>query len=174
MRLGHVRVAGAGLIVHAWSTDVGVCATWVGRVEEAAAREGGRPMEGVEIGPPDAALTALADALAAYLAGGALRWDGALDLRGTTAFQRDVYRTVRDIAHGERRRYVDVAGALGRPNAVRAVGAALGVNAWPIVVPCHRVVATDGLGGYAAGVAVKRALLALEAGQRDLPWEATS
>ena len=174
MRLGHVRVVGAGLVVQAWGSDRGVCATFVGEGPGRGGRIRAEAMPDVEIVPGDDALLALADALAAYLAGARLRWDGHLDLRGTTPFQQDVYRTVRDIPHGELRRYGDVAGALGRPSAVRAVAAALGANPWPIVVPCHRVVALGDLGGYSAGVAAKRALLALEAGQGRLPWEVAS
>lgn len=174
MTLGHVRVEGAGLVVHAWASSRGVCATFVGAVDDEGAREGGRPIPDVEVGAPGEELLALGAALGAYLAGAPLAWEGPLDLRGTTPFQREVYDAVRAIPHGARRRYADVAGAIGRPQAVRAVGTALGRNPWPLVVPCHRVVARADLGGYTCGVAAKRALLALEAGQRELPWEATS
>ncbi len=174
MTLGHVRAAGAGLVVHAWGSPGGLCATTVGAVDDAGVREGARPVPDVEIGAPDDALRALAAALEAYLAGGRLEWDGPLDLRAVTPFQRAVYAAVRAIPHGELRRYADVAEAIGRPGAVRAVGSALGRNPWPVVVPCHRVVAGADLGGYACGAAAKRTLLALEAGQRALPWEAGS
>ena len=60
------------------------------------------------------------------------------------------------------RTYGDVARAIGRPQAMRAVGQANHVNPWPIIVPCHRVVAAHGLGGYGGGLAVKEFLLALE------------
>jgi O-6-methylguanine DNA methyltransferase len=126
-------------------------------------------VEGVEIVTPDGALRALGDALARYLAGDRLRWDGPLDERGLTAFQRLVFDGVRGIPHGERRTYADVAAGLGRPAAVRAVGNALRRNPFPIVVPCHRVVRTGGdLGGYSGGEAAKRRLLAIEAGQIEL------
>jgi O-6-methylguanine DNA methyltransferase len=141
------------------------------RAEIAAATPGSRPVPGIEIGGPDDLLAALAAALARYLEGAPLAWDGPLDLRGTTPFQRDVLLAVRAIPHGEIRRYGDVAGAAGRPRAIRAVGGVLGANPLPLVVPCHRVVGAHDAGGYAAGLPAKRRLLALEAGQRRLPWE---
>jgi methylated-DNA-[protein]-cysteine S-methyltransferase len=68
-----------------------------------------------------------------------------------------------DIAHGQTRSYRDLAQAIGRPQAVRAVGAAVGRNPLSIVVPCHRVLGGDGsLTGYAGGLDRKRALLQLE------------
>ncbi|MFN8179380.1 MAG: methylated-DNA--[protein]-cysteine S-methyltransferase [bacterium] len=171
MKLAHVRVAGGGLVIHAWASGLGVCALFVGDPPAEAVQPAARPVEGIEIAAAEGSLEALAQALARYLEGGPLRWDGPLDLRGVGAFQRDVFDAVRAIPHGEIRRYRDVAGAVGRPRAVRAVGDALRRNPFPIVVPCHRVVAARDLGGYAAGVAAKRRLLALEAGQRELPWE---
>jgi O-6-methylguanine DNA methyltransferase len=85
-----------------------------------------------------------------------------LDLRGTP-FQRAVWEELLRIPFGETRSYADVARAIGRPAAVRAVGAANGANPVPLVVPCHRVVASGGkLGGYGGGLALKARLLALE------------
>lgn len=82
-----------------------------------------------------------------------------------TPFQRAVWRVLRRIPYGEVRTYGWVARALGRPGAARAVGGACGANPWPIIVPCHRVVAAGGaLGGYSAGLALKRLLLRLEGG----------
>jgi O-6-methylguanine DNA methyltransferase len=90
------------------------------------------------------------------------RFDLHLDLRGTP-FQRAVYAEVADIAYGETRSYADIARAIGRPKAVRAVGAANGANPIPFVVPCHRVVASSGqLQGYAGGLDLKARLLAME------------
>jgi O-6-methylguanine DNA methyltransferase len=79
-----------------------------------------------------------------------------------TSFQRDVWAALCDIPYGEVRTYADVAAAVQRPRATRAVGNANHVNPWPIVVPCHRVVAMHGLGGYGGGDTVKRYLLHLE------------
>jgi methylated-DNA-[protein]-cysteine S-methyltransferase len=80
-----------------------------------------------------------------------------------TAFQRAVWQALRHIPYGHTVTYGELAGAVGRPAAVRAVGAANGRNPLSIVVPCHRVVAMDGtLAGYAGGLAAKRYLLDLE------------
>jgi AraC family transcriptional regulator of adaptative response/methylated-DNA-[protein]-cysteine methyltransferase len=90
-----------------------------------------------------------------------------LDLRGT-AFQLAVWRALRDIPVGETRTYADIAAAVGRPNAVRATGSANGANPVSVLVPCHRVIRSDGgLGGYAWGFERKRALLAREAGENQ-------
>jgi len=83
---------------------------------------------------------------------------------GGTPFQRAVWSALSAIPFGETRTYSEVARVIGRPRAVRAVGAANGQNPLSIVVPCHRVIGKDGaLTGYAGGVANKRALLELEA-----------
>jgi len=87
-----------------------------------------------------------------------------LDLRGHTEFEKDVWMKALEIPRGEVRPYGWIAAEIGRPKAVRAVGTALGHNPVPLVVPCHRVVRTDGtLGQYSlGGPANKRALLASE------------
>jgi O-6-methylguanine DNA methyltransferase len=85
------------------------------------------------------------------------------DLRGVSAFERAVLAKAQEIPRGEVRPYAWVAGELGQPAAVRAVGAALGRNPIPVLIPCHRVVGSDGrLTGYAWGVPYKRTLLAAE------------
>jgi O-6-methylguanine DNA methyltransferase len=85
-----------------------------------------------------------------------------LDLRATE-FQRAVYRVVRGIPYGRTLAYADVAAAIDRPKAVRAVGAANGANPIPLVIPCHRVIARGGaLQGYAGGLELKARLLAME------------
>jgi O-6-methylguanine DNA methyltransferase len=90
------------------------------------------------------------------------------DLRGTTEFERAVLAKAQEIPRGQVRPYSWVAGELGRPAAVRAVGAALGRNPVPVLIPCHRVVGSDGrLTGYAWGVGYKRALLAAEGADPD-------
>jgi O-6-methylguanine DNA methyltransferase len=90
------------------------------------------------------------------------------DLRGTSAFEQAVLAKAQEIPHGQVRPYAWVAGELGRPSAVRAVGAALGRNPVPVLIPCHRVVGSDGrLTGYAWGVPYKRALLAAEGADPD-------
>ena len=85
-----------------------------------------------------------------------------LDLHGTD-FQCSVWDMLLTIPAGETRSYADLARALGKPNATRAVGAANGQNPVAVLVPCHRVIASDGtLGGYAGGLPLKQALLAGE------------
>lgn len=104
--------------------------------------------------------------LDAYFAGKLREFDLPLLARGTP-FQRTVWNALREIPYGETVSYADVARRVGRPSAVRAVGAANGRNPLAIVVPCHRVIGSDGsLTGYAGGLEMKRALLTLEAGVR--------
>ena len=92
-----------------------------------------------------------------------------IDVRGT-AFQEAVWKELRRIPLGETRSYADIAAAVGQPQAVRAVGTANGSNPVAVLVPCHRVIRSDGtLGGYAGGLDRKRQLLQAErAGQGDL------
>jgi len=80
----------------------------------------------------------------------------------STVFQHDVWDALRKIPFGQVRTYGEVAASVNRPRAHRAVGNANHANPWPVVVPCHRVVATNGLGGYGGGDAVKRYLLGVE------------
>jgi methylated-DNA-[protein]-cysteine S-methyltransferase len=88
-----------------------------------------------------------------------------VDLRLADGFRRSVIEHLRDIGYGRRESYAEVAAAIGSPRAVRAVGTACGHNPLPVVIPCHRVVRSDGSAGqYVGGVAAKSALLELEAG----------
>jgi len=94
-----------------------------------------------------------------YLHGQSLPSDLPIDVQAT-AFQRRVWDELRRIPHGETRSYRDVAEAIGKPKAVRAVANACATNPVPLVVPCHRVIRSDGgLGGYGLGLDRKRALL---------------
>lgn len=79
-----------------------------------------------------------------------------------TDFQREVWQTMSRIPYGKVVTYGQLAAAMGRPEAVRAVANAVGKNPLPILLPCHRVVAAKGLGGFSAGLEAKRKLLALE------------
>ena len=97
-----------------------------------------------------------------YARGEAKALDGALDLTQGTPFQQAVWRALLDIPCGETRTYKQIAEQIGRPRAMRAVGQAVGANPLPIVVPCHRVVAAGGLGGFGGGLAMKKRLLQLE------------
>jgi O-6-methylguanine DNA methyltransferase len=108
---------------------------------------------------------AIADAaqqLKEYFAGTRRTFKVKLSAFPATSFQNDVWNALRAIPYGQVRTYGDVADAVHRPRAHRAVGNANHVNPWPIVVPCHRVVASSGLGGYGGGDHVKRFLLDLE------------
>ena len=97
-----------------------------------------------------------------YFAGNRREFTFPLDLRGTD-FQIACWRSLLDIPYGETRTYADIARAVGKPNAFRAVGMANNRNPVAIVVPCHRVIASDGtLCGYGGGLDVKRKLLELE------------
>jgi methylated-DNA-[protein]-cysteine S-methyltransferase len=98
-----------------------------------------------------------------YFAGTRRHFDLPLDRRLTDGFRAQVLAQLPLIDYGRTASYTQVAQAAGNPRAVRAVGSACGANPLPIVVPCHRVVRSDGsLGGYAGGPAAKRVLLALE------------
>jgi len=101
--------------------------------------------------------------LQAYAEGRRVKWSVPVDLSEGTEFQRAVWQVLREIPYGETRSYAWVARRVGRPRAARAVGAACGANPVPVLVPCHRVVASDGsLGGFSGGLAWKRKLLRLE------------
>lgn len=97
-----------------------------------------------------------------YFAGKRREFSFPLDLRGTP-FQLKCWHALLDIPYGETRTYADIARAVGQGNAFRAVGMANNRNPIAIVVPCHRVIASDGtLCGYGGGLDLKRALLELE------------
>lgn len=100
--------------------------------------------------------------LRAYFAGERRSFDLPLTPTGSE-FQLAVWRGLRDIPYGRTESYGELARRIGRPKAIRAVGAANGANPLPIVVPCHRVIGADGsLTGYGGGLERKRTLLALE------------
>jgi methylated-DNA-[protein]-cysteine S-methyltransferase len=98
-----------------------------------------------------------------YFAGRLRTFDLPLDLRLAHGFRRDVLAHLPAIPYGRTESYSQVAAAAGHPRAVRAAGTACATNPLPVVVPCHRVVRSDGTaGGYVGGAEVKRTLLALE------------
>ena len=110
----------------------------------------------------DAVLAQVARQLGEYFAGKRRHFDLPL-APGGTEFQRDVWAALADIPYGEVRSYSDIAQTIGRASAVRAVGAANGRNPIPIVVPCHRVIGSDGsLPGFAGGLEAKKTLLRRE------------
>ena len=106
-----------------------------------------------------------------YLAGRLRRFDLALVPEGTP-FQREVWSALTAIPYGETISYTELARRVGRPAAVRAVGAANGRNPIPIVIPCHRVIGANGsLTGFGGGLSIKRRLLDLEAGSLGNLWK---
>ncbi len=106
----------------------------------------------------------LMEHLKVYFSGHRTTFPDKLDLSRATHFQREVWEITRLIPYGETRSYAWVAEQIKKPRAVRAVGQALGKNPLPIIVPCHRVVDSNGkLSGFSGGVEMKRHLLSLEA-----------
>lgn len=106
--------------------------------------------------------------LHAYFRGELREFDVRLNMAGT-AFQHRVWDSLREIPYGETTSYGQLARRIGQPSAVRAVGLANGSNPIPIIVPCHRVIGSDGsLTGYGGGLSVKEKLLALESRQLRL------
>lgn len=171
---------------HAFDTALGRCAVaWTGRglrrvmlpersdgaLERRLARAGARPAAP----PPEIAATVAA--LAAYAGGEAVDFDATpLDESGIADFERKVYAALRAVPRGTTTTYGALAAAVGAPGLAREIGVAMGRNPWPVVTPCHRVLAAQGrLGGFSApgGAETKRRLLALEGvypdGSPDLP-----
>jgi methylated-DNA-[protein]-cysteine S-methyltransferase len=98
-----------------------------------------------------------------YYSGEKTTFNDKLDFSNATAFQRLVWETTSLIPYGETRSYGWIARQIGKPQAARAVGQALGKNPFLIIVPCHRVIAADGtLGGFGGDLEMKEALLELE------------
>jgi methylated-DNA-[protein]-cysteine S-methyltransferase len=105
----------------------------------------------------------LGERFRAYFSGAETDFPDRLDLSGATPFQREVWLAARLIPYGQTKSYQWVATQIGKPGAARAVGQALGRNPLPVIVPCHRVIASsDGLGGFSGGLETKKWLLRLE------------
>lgn len=133
-------------------------------LERLSGRLGRSPVRarGTTCGPP--ALAAACRQLDAYFRAGLRTFDLDLDWSLTRGFSEQVLRVLHaSVPFGHTVGYQDLADRVGEPGAARAVGAAMGANPLPIVVPCHRVVESrGGLGGFGGGAETKRALLALE------------
>jgi methylated-DNA-[protein]-cysteine S-methyltransferase len=125
-------------------------------------------LAGETLTPGDApVLDATARELDEYFAGTRTTFDVPLDLHGTS-FQLGAWRALAEIPYGETRTYGQQASRIGRPAAVRAIGAANGRNPVSIVLPCHRVIGSNGsLVGFGGGLEVKAALLTLERGAAE-------
>jgi len=151
--LGHVLIA---------ATDRGICKIELGEDAAAMPVRLRHEFPAAEVSRDDSSLASYAGEILRRVEGDAPHRDLPLDIRAT-AFQRRVWRELQSIPHGETRSYGDVAAALGRPKAARAVGAACASNPAAIAIPCHRVLRNDGnLGGYAWGTERKQALIAAE------------
>lgn len=102
-------------------------------------------------------------ALERYVAGGRVTWpELSIDMGGLPPFFRAVLTELTRVPAGETLSYGELAARCGRPGAARAVGQAMAKNPWPLVIPCHRVLASGGIGGFGPGVEMKRWLLRLE------------
>ncbi len=146
-------------------TPAGAIAIWVTR--NGVRRIGGVTPAMIEAGHwsdgGDATLSDALDQLDEYFKRKRKQFDLPLDFSGATKFQRRIFERLAGIPYGRIVSYGDIADEMGEPGAARAVGQAVGANPLPIVVPCHRVVRSDGrLGGYSGGLQRKVALLAVE------------
>ena len=119
---------------------------------------------------PGLDVAALVEKLQAYFDGEAVDFDEPLDSTIGTEFQQRVWAITRDIPRGQTRTYGQIARQAGSPGAARAVGQSMARNPWPIVVPCHRVLGSDGsLTGFGGGVDMKRRMLEMEGARLELP-----
>jgi AraC family transcriptional regulator of adaptative response/methylated-DNA-[protein]-cysteine methyltransferase len=144
------------------STSRGVCAVAMGSSDAELERALAREYPSATIAADSGGLAKWTNAILAYLEGRRPRLDLPLDVQAT-AFQWQVWQALAAIPYGETRTYRDVAAAIGRPRAVRAVARACATNPVALAIPCHRVVAADGsAGGYRWGAARKKMLLTTE------------
>ena len=147
------------------ATSKGICRLTFDE-DEAALR---RRFPNANIMPADGAMASLIGGVLQAIEVPSAMPDLPIDVAGT-AFQEAVWNELRKIPAGETRSYADIAAAVGQPNATRAVGTANGSNPVAVLVPCHRVIRSDGtLGGYAGGLERKRKLLAAEGVRTEQP-----
>ena len=111
--------------------------------------------------PKGANLALCLDELGSYFAGNLREFSFEFELQGGE-FAQSVYRALLDVPYAHTTTYAQIARKIGHPKACRAVGNANARNALPIVVPCHRIIASNGLGGYSGGLKIKKFLLNLE------------
>ena len=159
MRITYTIVASPFGKLLVGATDRGVCAVALGDSDESLVRALNADFPRAEIARADDAHRDWAEEIVGNIGGGNVGLNVPLDVQGT-AFQQQVWALLRKIPPGRTRSYADVAAALGNPQATRAVAQACASNRLALVIPCHRVVRTDGtLGGYRWGVERKRSLL---------------
>jgi AraC family transcriptional regulator of adaptative response/methylated-DNA-[protein]-cysteine methyltransferase len=145
------------------TTDRGICCITLGDTDTEAIERLKFEFPRASLSRDDEALQPAVTQVIAYFNGWQPHFELPLDLR-VTAFQKRVLEELCRIGYGQTRTYGEIAAALGCPNSARAVGRACATNPVPFVVPCHRVVGSNGsLTGYAYGVERKRALLEMEA-----------
>ena len=152
-----------GWVGVAWS-DQGLTAITLPAPTEAEAL-GQLPVPGAPASAPRQGLDipALLQKLRDYFEGQPVTFNEPLDPTPGTDFQRRVWVLTREIPRGQTRTYGELARMAGSPGAARAVGQAMARNPWPIIVPCHRVVGSDGgLTGFGGGVEMKRRMLQME------------
>jgi len=144
------------------ATERGICMTALGDDRDSLATALRQRFPAAAVIAEDARLKEWADRIVRFITAPEQNLDLPLDIRGT-AFQARVWRALRKIPLGKTASYSEIAAALGQPKAVRAVAQACAANKLALIVPCHRVIRSDGdLGGYRWGVERKRALLARE------------
>ena len=144
------------------ATERGICMTALGDDRDQLASALRQRFPAAEVIAEDGGLRQWADRIVRFITAPGENLDLPLDIRGT-AFQARVWRALQKIPLGKTMSYAEIATALGQPKAVRAVAQACAANKLALIVPCHRVIRSDGdLGGYRWGVERKRALLARE------------
>lgn len=162
MRIGYSTVSSPVGQVLVAATENGVCSVKLGDSAAALVRDLRREYPSAAIEANAKPRTAWTEAIAQHLRGASPSLDLPIDVQAT-AFQWKVWRALQQIPYGETRAYAEVARAIGKPTAVRAVARACATNPVCLVVPCHRVVQTGGgPGGYRWGVERKTQLLSVE------------
>jgi AraC family transcriptional regulator of adaptative response/methylated-DNA-[protein]-cysteine methyltransferase len=162
MRIGYtIRDCKLGRLLVAM-TEEGICCVDIDDDDAALEAYLLKEYPAAEIQRGDPVMGEWVEQFLAFLNGWQPHFDLPLDLRATT-FQLRVWQTLLEIPYGETRSYREIAEAIGQPNAFRAVANACAANPVPLVVPCHRVIRSDGdIGGYGLGVERKRVLLEQE------------
>jgi AraC family transcriptional regulator, regulatory protein of adaptative response / methylated-DNA-[protein]-cysteine methyltransferase len=144
------------------TTEKGFCSVKLGDVAEKLETLLYKEFEQTNIQRDDSQHKNWVQAIVNFIAGSQPHLDLPLDIRGT-AFQKQVWQALQKIPYGKTRTYADIAREISKPNAVRAVGTACGANPVALIIPCHRVLRSDGgLGGYEWGLERKKKLLEQE------------